>query len=77
MNTEFQKLSNNDREEIKGLFGETLAQEVLSSFDTYTYGYNRTNGIQFVRQSMFSDNKYDQEALDSIATLMEEDKQGK
>lgn len=74
---EFQKLTNTERDEIRRIFGDVLGQEVLGTFDTYTYGFSRTNGIQFVRQSMFGDEKYDEETLDSIAALMEKENQGK
>ena len=73
--SDFQKLSRNDRNELKEIFGE-VSQEVLSAFDTYTYGFSRTTGIQFVRKSMFVERTYDEETLASIAALIEKENQG-
>jgi len=71
MALDFQKLSKDDREEIRACMEQELAQEAESAFDTYTYGFSKSSGINYVRKTMFQDHKFDEETLSKIADMMD------
>ena len=112
MALDFQKLSKDDREEIRAHMGQEhaskknrqkipcfdknsksiqklnlsfanveakkkeLAQETESAFDTYTYGFSKSSGINYVRKTMFQDHKFDEETLSKIADMMDAENDG-
>ena len=53
-----------------------LAQEAESAFDTYTYGFSKSSGINYVRKTMFQDHKFDEETLSKIADMMDAENDG-